>query len=323
MKKIYITRNIPEVGIKMLREKGFEVDINPKDKILEKKELIKELKKKPYDAVLSLLTDAVDKEVFDAVPNAKIFSNYAVGFNNIDMVEAKNRDIVVTNTPGMSSETVAEHAIALILALTTRTIESDAFMRNGNYKGWDPMIFWGMDLKGKTVGILGAGRIGVRVGNILKYGFDMNVIYYDVKRNEQFEENSDAVYYDNPEEVIKLADVLTLHVPLLPSTKHLINAEHFKMMKKTVYLVNTSRGQVIDEVALVDALKNKVIAGAGLDVYEFEPKMAKGLEKLSNVVLTPHIASATETTRNQMSETSAQNIIDFFGSGESKNRVNI
>lgn len=321
--KIYITRKIPEVGIQMLKDKGFEVDINPKNKILSKKDLIKELKNKPYDGVLSLLTDTIDSEVFDATPTAKIFSNYAVGFNNLDVVEANKRGVVVTNTPGMSSETVAEHTVGLVLALTNRILEADSFMRKGKYEGWDPMIFWGMDLKGKTVGILGAGRIGVRVGHILRYGFDMNVVYYDVCRNEQFEENCDAVYYDNPEEVIKMADVLTLHVPLLPTTKHLINAEHFKMMKKNAYLINTSRGPVIDEIALVDALKNKIIAGAGLDVFEFEPKMAKGLEKLSNVVLTPHIASATEKTRNQMAVTAAQNLIDFFEGVELKNKIKI
>ena len=185
--RIFVTRNIPEVGIKMLRDKGHEVDINPENKILSKEELIGELKKKPYDGVLTLLTDTIDAEVFDAVPTAKIFSNYAVGFNNLDLTEANNRGITVTNTPGMSSESVAEHTVGLILALANRVVEGDSFMRNGKYEGFDPMIFWGMDLRGGTFGILGAGRIGVRVGNILRYGFDMNIIYYDVCRNVQFE----------------------------------------------------------------------------------------------------------------------------------------
>lgn len=322
MKKILITHKIPENGIQMLKDRGYEVDINDKNHLLSREELIETLKNKEYDAVLSFLTDPIDASVFDSAPSVKLFSNYAVGFNNIDINEAKNKGIAVTNTPGMSSETVAEHTVALILALTTRTVEGDGFMRKGLYEGWDPMLFWGMDLKGSTVGILGAGRIGVRVGNILRYGFDMNVIYYDVCRNEQFEENSDAVYFDNLEEVIKRADVLTIHVPLLPTTHHLINSDRLKMMKKTAYLVNTSRGPVLDENALVSALENNLIAGAGLDVFEFEPKTAEGLEKFSNVVLTPHIASSTQKTREQMAQTAAQNIIDFFEGVELKNQVN-
>lgn len=321
MKKIYITRRIPEVGIKMLQDKGYEVDINPEDRILDKKELIAAVSQKPYDAVLPLLTDAIDGEVFDAVPSAKIFANYAVGFNNIDVAEANKRGITITNTPGALTDTVAEHAVALLLALTARLVEADDYVRAGKYKGWDPLLFLGRDLEGSMIGILGAGRIGFRAAHILARGFGMKVGYYDVKRNEQFEKDYDAVFYDTPEALLKEADYVSVHVPLLPTTHHLINVDRLKMMKKTAFLINTSRGPVIDEAALVDALKNGVIAGAGLDVFENEPKLADGLAELPNVVLTPHIASATMKARGEMSELAAQNIIDFFDGKEPKNKV--
>lgn len=321
MKKIYITRRIPEIGIKMLTDKGYEVDINPEDKILSKEELIAALKGKEYDAVLPLLTDTINTEVFDAVPSAKIFANYAVGFNNIDLPEAAKRGITVTNTPGGLTNSVAEHTVALLLALSARIVEGDSYTRAGNYKGWDPMLLLGEDLEGKTLGILGAGRIGFRVAHILSRGFDMKVAYYDVKRNEEFEKDYGAVFYATPEELLKVSDVVSIHVPLLDSTKHLMNAERLAMMKKSAFLINTSRGPVVDEKALVEALKNNVIAGAGLDVFEDEPKLAEGLSELKNVVITPHIASATVSARGEMAELAAQNIIDFLEGNEPKNKV--
>ncbi|MFA7216892.1 MAG: D-glycerate dehydrogenase [Candidatus Paceibacterota bacterium] len=321
MKKIYVTRVIPESGINLLLSKGYEVDINPKDRILSKRELVKQLKKKPYDAVLSLLTDTIDKDIFDAVPSVKLFSNYAVGFNNIDVKEADKREIVVTNTPGASSDAVAEHTVALLMAVSCRIVEADRFTRKGKYQGWDPMLFLGQDLSGKKIGILGAGKIGFQVAHILARGFNMKVGYYDIKRNEDFERDYEAVFHPTPEELLSSSDVVSIHVPLLDSTRHLINKERLSLMKKTAYLVNTSRGPVIDEDALVWALKNKVICGAGIDVFEKEPKLAKGLNKLQNVVLTPHIASSTIKTRNDMSILAASNIIDFFEGKELKNKV--
>lgn len=311
-KKIYITRRIPEIGIKMLMDKGYEIDINPKDRPLSPKELVKNLKKKPYDGVLSLLTDKIDASVFDAVPSSKIFANYAVGFNNIDVVEAKKRGISITNTPGGLTESVAEHTFALILALTCRIVEGDTFVRKGKYDGWNPMLLLGTDLIGKTLGVLGTGRIGADVVHKAVRGFKMNAVYYDVVRNENLEKEYGAKFLATPEEVLKVSDVVSVHVPLMESTHHLINKERLALMKSTAYLVNTSRGPVIDEKALVEALKNKQIAGAGLDVFEDEPKMAKGLSNLSNVVLTPHIASATISARNEMSEMAAQNLTAFF-----------
>ncbi len=321
MKKIYITRQIPEVGVKMLTDKGYEVDINKKNRPLTQKELIKAISKKPYDAVLTLLTDQVDAKVFDACTTAKIYANFAIGFNNIDIVEAKKRGIYVTNTPGGGADRVAEHTLALVLALSCRVVEADEYMRKGKFKGWDPMIFHGTKLAGKILGIIGTGRIGADVAHRAVNGFGMKLVYYDVKRNDELEKSFGAVFYPTVEEVLKVADVISIHVPLLPSTQHLINAERLAMMKKTAYLVNTSRGQVVDENSLVLALKNGVIAGAGLDVFEFEPKLAKGLAKLPNVVLTPHIASGTAEARHEMALLSTTNIIQTLEGGVPQNSV--
>ena len=322
MKKIYITRKIPNVGLSMLREKGFELDVSSKDRPLSKRELGKALREKPYDGVLCLLTDTINGEIFDAVPSAKIFANYAVGFNNIDVAEAKKRGITITNTPGALTEAVAEHAVALMLSLTRRIPESDIFVRKGKYKGWGPELFLGEELQGKTLGILGAGRIGGRVAEIASKGLGMSVIYYDIKRSEEFEKQCGAVFCPTVEDVLKQSDVVSIHVPLLPTTTHLLNKERLALMKKTAYLVNTSRGPVIDEAALVEALQNGVIRGAALDVYEFEPKLAKGLAKLPNVVITPHTASATKAARDGMAKLAAENLIAFFEGKTPPNAVN-
>lgn len=321
MKKIYVTRMIPKSAILMLRRKGYEVDISEKDGVLTKDELISELKKKEYDAVLSLLTDKIDGDIFDAVPSAKIFANFAVGYNNIDVNAAKARGVVITNTPEVLTNTVAEHTFALMMAIACRLVEADKFMRSGKFKNWEPFMFLGADLTGKTLGILGAGRIGARVAHHGARGFDMNIIYYDIKRNEYLEKNYGAKFYATPEEVLKEADFVSIHVPLLPSTTHLIDANRLKMMKKTAYLVNTSRGPVIDEDALAQALKERWIAGAALDVFEHEPNINPGLKDLDNVIVTPHIASATLETRIKMANLASQNIIEFLDGKEPSNKI--
>lgn len=321
MKKVFITRKIPDVGIKMLLDKGYEVDISPKDRPLTKKELIKYLSKKDYDAVLTLLTDTIDAEVMDKAPSVKIYANFAIGYNNINVEEAKKRNIYVTNTPGGGADRVAEHTWGLILALTCRIVEGDNYMKKGKYKGWDPMLLHGTKLAGKTLGILGSGKIGADVAHRGKYGFGMNIAYYDVKRNESIEKEFGAKFYETVDEVLKVSDIVSVHVPLLDSTHHLINEERLKMMKKDSYLINTSRGPVVDENALVNALEKGVIRGAGLDVFEFEPKLAKGLNKLSNVVLTPHIASGTEEARLDMARMSASNVINSIEGRKPDNLV--
>src|SRR3989344_1511362 len=230
-KKVFITRRIPEEGVRMLQEKGFEVDVSPKNRPLTKKELINALKKKSYDGVLTLLTDTIDEEVMDAAPTVKIYANFAIGFNNFNVNDAKRRGVALTNTPGGGAERVAEHAWALILALTCRVVEGDKYLRAGKYNGWDPMLLPGLAVTGKTLGIIGTGRIGADVAHRAKNGFDMNVIYFDIKRNEQLEKDYGAVFYATVEEVLGLADVVSLHVPLTKETTHLINAERLALMK--------------------------------------------------------------------------------------------
>ncbi len=321
-KKVYITRQIPQNGIDLLRAKGYEIDINTKNRPLTKSELMRRLKKKQYDAVLSLLTDTIDADVMSVAPTVKIFANYAIGFNNIDTAEAKKRGIAVTNTPGGGADRVAEHAWALILALTCRIVEGDRYMRGGRYVGWDPMIFHGTRLAGKTLGIVGTGRIGADVAQRAVHGFGMKVVYFDVRRNEDLEKNAGARFFDSVDALLPEADVVSLHVPLTPETKHTIDARRLALMKPTSYLINTSRGPVVDEIALVAALQAKRIAGAGLDVFEFEPKLARGLAALPNVVLTPHIASATIEARLDMGKLAAENIIAVLEGRGPVNPVN-
>ena len=305
--KVFITRRIPEAGIKMLREKGYDVEVSDFDGVLPREKLLEKVK--GVDAILSLLTDKINSEIFDAAgPQLKIVANYAVGYDNLDIEAAKKRGIMMTNTPEVLTESVAEHAMALMFAISRRIVESDQFMRDGKYIGWAPMLFLGNDLLGKTLGLVGLGRIGAAVAKRMHDGFEMKIIYTDVKRNEELEKQYHLEYKDL-ESLLRESDFVSVHVPLLPTTKHLIGEQQLKIMKKTAYLINTSRGPVIDESALVKTLKSGEIKGAALDVYENEPKMAEGLIELPNTVLTPHAASATEETRAKMSELAAENII--------------
>ncbi|KKT39601.1 D-glycerate dehydrogenase [Candidatus Giovannonibacteria bacterium RIFCSPHIGHO2_02_43_13] len=310
MAKIFVTRKIPERGIEKLKSAGFEVEVNPEDKVLSKDELMAWLKKGSYDAVLTLLTDKLDADVFEAAKGSvKIFANMAVGFDNVDLAAAKKAGIMVSNTPGVLTDTVAEHTFALMLAIAHRVAEADRFTKAGKYHGWEPMMLLGTDLSYKTVGILGLGRIGSRVAYHAAKGFNAKVIYYDVKRNEEFEKEFGAMFCETPELLLAQSDFVSIHVPLLPTTRHLIDANRLKMMKPSAYLINTSRGPIVDEKALVEALKNNVIKGVAIDVFENEPAIEPGLIGLENIILTPHIASATEETRSKMAELAAENII--------------
>lgn len=312
MALLFVTRKIPMAGIEQMRAAGHELVISEKDGVLSPDELKAALAERPYEGIVSLLTDTIDASVLAAAPEAKIVANYAVGFNNIKLADMKERGVVVTNTPGVLTDTVAEFTVALILDITKRIAEGDRFTRAGKYEGWAPELLLGSDLAGKTLGILGAGRIGSGVAKRMANGFGMKVKYYDVARSEALEAELACDFCESVEEVLREADVVSIHVPLLPQTEHLLNAERLAMMKPSAYLVNTSRGPVIDEVALVEALKSKVIRGAGLDVFEFEPALAEGLATLENVTLTPHIASASDETRNKMSELVAENVNAFF-----------
>ena len=310
MAKIFVTRRIPDAGIQKLQGKGHAVVVSSEDRVLSKDELIAALKGQNYDAVLCLLTDKIDGEVFDAAgAQCKIFANVAVGFDNIDIKAAEERGVMVTNTPGVLTNTVAEHTFALMLAIAHRVAEADRFTRAGRYTGWAPQMLLGNDVSGKSVGIVGLGRIGSRVAHHAVKGFDARVVYYDVQRNAQFEEDYGAVYKASVDELLPEADFVSIHVPLLDSTRHLMNAERLRLMKPTAYLINTSRGQIVDEAALVEALASGVIRGAALDVFEHEPALAPGLAELENVILTPHIASATEETRSAMAALAADNIL--------------
>lgn len=307
MPKVFVTRQIPEAGIKILREKGFEVEVSEVDGVLPREVLLQKVK--GADAILSLLTDKMDAELMDAAgPQLKVIANYAVGYDNINLADAASRKIIITNTPDVLTESVAELAIALIFAISRRVVEADQFMRDGKYHGWGPMMFLGNDLVGKTLGLVGLGRIGGAVAKRMAEGFGTKILYYDAKRNEELEKKYNLQFVDL-DTLLKESDFISIHVPMMPETRHLINAEKLKMMKKTAYLINTARGPIVDEAALVEALKAGEIKGAALDVYEEEPKMAEGLAQLPNTVLLPHIASATEETRSAMSELAAKNII--------------
>jgi glyoxylate reductase len=298
---------IPDEGINMLKDK-FELELNNTNGICTKDFLIEKTKDK--DVLLSLLSDNIDKDVIMSCPKLKVISNYAVGFNNIDLKAATEKGIYVTNTPRTLDETTADFVFALMLAISRKVVESDWFMRSGKFEGWGAMDFLGFDVYNSTIGIVGMGNIGKAVGRIAYYGFVMNVLYYDKyidARTLKFVARNVTL-----EDLLKESDFVVLSVPLKDDTYHLIGESELNMMKRTAYLINTARGPVVDELALYNVLKEKRIAGAALDVYEYEPKFIEGLEKLDNIVMTPHIASATIQTRQLMSRKAAQNIIDYF-----------
>lgn len=311
MTKIFVTRPIPESGIKLLEEKGFEVAVNEgaKDRAATKEEIIAGVK--GCEALLSILTDKIDAEIMDAgLPTLKIIANYAVGFDNIDLPAAKERNLMVTNTPGVLTNTVAEHTFSLILSIAHRISESDRFSRAGKYTAWGPQLLLGSDVMGKTLGIIGLGRIGSQVAHFAVKGFGMKVVYTDRAQNADFEKEFGAKFVATPEELLPVSDFVSIHVPLLDSTRHLMDEKRLKMMKPSAYLINTSRGPIVDEKALAKALKEGWIQGAAIDVYEFEPKITPELLVLDNIILTPHTASATKETRDAMAVLAAQNIID-------------
>jgi len=319
MGKILVTRKIPKAGVDLLKAAGHQVRLWPKSTVMPRKELLKAAK--GADGVLSLLTDRIDDAFFDAAgERLKIVANYAVGYDNFDLAAFKRRKILAANTPGILTAAVAEHAFALMMACAKRIPEADRFTRAGKYKGWEPELLLGTELTGKTIGILGLGRIGAQVAQRAVRGLEMKAMYHDMKRNEAFERETGAVFA-TVDELLKASDVVSLHVPLLPSTRHLIDAKKLRLMKRTAILINTARGPVVDEKALVAALKAKRIAAAGLDVYEDEPRLAPGLAKLPNAVLTPHTASATVETRTEMSKLAAQAIIDVLAGKTPPNLV--
>ena len=311
--KVFITRQIPDIAMTLLKEQGYEVTMGPATSP-SREELLKAVQ--GASAILSVLTEHIDTEVMDAAGNQlKIVANYAVGFDNVDLATAQARNVVVTNTPVPEvSEAVAEHAFTLILALAHRICEGNAYAKAEKYGGWDPQLFVGTDVYGKTLGIVGLGRIGKAVAERSVKGFRMSMVYANPHRDEDFEKEYGAVWLPL-EKLLQQSDFVSLHVPLSPATRHMVSTEQFALMKKTAYLINTARGPVVDEKALLRALKTKRIAGAALDVYECEPHIDCDitdhleLKAFPNVILTPHIASATVEASVAMARCAAENII--------------
>lgn len=303
--KVLVTRQIPREGLDLLAAQC-ELDINQEDRTLSKEELKHRLADK--DALLSLLSDPIDGDVLAAGPRLKVVANYAVGFNNIDVAAATARGITVTNTPGVLTETTADLAWTLLMSAARRVVEGDSLTRAGRFTGWGPMLLLGCDIYGKTLGIIGLGRIGEAMVK-RAHGFDMNVLYYSAHRKSPEEESRLGVRYAALDELLGQSDFVSLHAPLTNSTRHMIGQRELEMMKPTAVLVNTARGPMVDERALVDALRAGKIAAAGLDVYENEPALEPGLSDLPNVTLLPHVGSASLDTRTRMAEMVARDIL--------------
>ncbi|MEM2921734.1 MAG: D-glycerate dehydrogenase [Candidatus Bathyarchaeia archaeon] len=304
--KVYVTSNeVPEKALQILRSIA-EVRINPKDGPPSRETLLKEVA--DVDGLFCLLTERVDAELMNVAKKLRVVANMAVGYDNINVQEATRRGIVVTNTPGVLTETVADLTMGLILAIARRIVEADRYVRSGKWViSWTPMMMVGSDVYGKTLGIYGLGRIGSAVARRAK-GFNMKVIYYDVIRNTELEKIL-GIEYMPLEDVLKECDYFSIHVPLLPETWHSIGEKQLALMKSSAFLVNTSRGPVVDEKALIKALQEKRIAGAALDVHEKEPiDLANPLLKMDNVILLPHIGSASIETRTAMAVMAAESI---------------
>jgi glyoxylate reductase len=316
--KVFVTRIIPDEGLKLILE-NCDAEVWQEETPPPKEIIIDKIK--DCEGILTLLTDKIDAEIMDRAPKLRIISNYAVGYDNIDVKSATQRGIMVTNTPGVLTETTADLAFALILATARRIVEADKFTRSGKWKSWGPMLFLGRDVYGATLGIIGLGRIGQAVARRAK-GFNMKVIYYSRKRKEDVEREL-GVEYRELRSLLREADIVSIHTPLTEETYHLIGEKELSLMKPTAILINTARGAVVDQKALYKALKERRIFGAGLDVYEKEPIDADDpLLELDNVVLLPHIGSASVETRGRMARMAAENLLAGLRGEKPPNLVN-
>ncbi len=315
--KIFIAGEIPKIGYEKLKE--HELDIYSGDGLISEEELQKRVKN--ADAILSLLSTPVRKKTIDSAKNLKIIANFGVGFDNIDYEYAIEKGIPVSNTPLVSTEATAELTMGLLLAAARRIPEGDELCRTEGFSGWAPLFFLGREVSGKTLGILGFGNIGRSVARKAK-GFGLTIIYYDILRQETEVEKELGAKYVALEELLKTSDFITINSAYTKDLKHLIDTEEFNMMKKTAYLINCARGPIVSEKALIEALENKKIEGAALDVYEFEPKIGEALKKIKNVVLTPHIGNATFETRDQMALCAVQNIVNVLNGMEPYSAIN-
>lgn len=313
---LLVTRRLPGGALERLA--GIcTLDVWGRDDAMPRAEIIRRIKGK--DGLLCLLGDRVDAAVMDASGRLGIIANYAAGYDNIDVTAAKARGIMVTNTPGVLTDATADLAWALIFAASRRVVEAHTFLRHNDWRGWDPNQMLGHDITGATLGIVGAGRIGTAVA-LRSRGFSMPVLYAGRTPNTRIEAELGARRVEL-EELLASADIVSLHVPLTADTRHLIGRRELDLMKPTAVLINTARGPVIDEEALFEALRQRRIAGAGLDVYEHEPRVHPGLKELSNVVTLPHIGSATHATRARMADMAADNILAFLRGEDPPNRV--
>lgn len=318
--KIFVTRKIPGDSLKKLTEGDHEVAISDVNRPLTASELIEKIK--GVDVILSLLTDKIDGDVMDAAgPQLKLISNYAVGFDNINLKDATDRGIVVTNTPcDEVNEAVADHTWALILNLVRRITEADKAVREGAYKGWEPDIFLGGNMKGKTLGVIGLGRIGTMVAKKAA-SFEVKVLYNKKEPDPEIEKTLGAKFV-SLDDLLASSDFISIHVPLTDETRHMINKDTLIKTKKGAFLVNTARGPIIDESALIESLRSSQLAGAALDVFDNEPNLNPELIGLPNVILTPHIASATVEARQKMGELAVTSILDVASDREPQNLAN-
>jgi glyoxylate reductase len=300
-----VTGNLPEEVLGLIRREH-EVEVHPENRPLERDRLLEMVRDK--EGLLCMITDRVDEELLAAGSKLHMIANFGVGFDNIDVAAASRRNIPVSNTPGVLTDATADLTFALILAVARRMLEGDRIARAGAFRFWAPMHFLGHEVSGKTLGIVGLGRIGKALARRAR-GFDMKVLYHNRRRLTEEEERSLGVSYGDFATVLSHADFVSLHVPLTPDTHHLMGQKELTIMRPSAYLINTSRGPVVEEQALMEALKEGVIAGAGLDVYEKEPDLTPGLEEFDNVVLLPHIGSATIETRTKMGLMAAKNLL--------------
>jgi len=305
--KVFITREIPSVAVKLLKESRIveQVVVYKKDQPIPQKELLKNIK--DVDAVISFLTNKFDRLVIDQMPKCKIIANYAVGFNNIDIEYAKKKNIIVTNTPDVLTDSTADLAVALALACSRRIINAEKFMRAGKFKGWKPKLFIGMELRNKIFGIIGAGRIGTAVAQRV-YPFGAKIIYFSNNINHMLEKKTNAKRV-SLNGLLKKSDFVSIHLPLTNKTYHFLDKEKLKLLKKSCILINTARGEIVDEKELIKILKTHKIFAAGLDVFENESQINHELLKLDNAVLLPHIGSATIEARTKMALLAAKNVI--------------
>ena len=315
-KKIFLSRIIPNVGMELLKNSEFDIDILYDENPLSAHDLKKRIQ--DVHGLICLLDDTIDASIIHSAPHLEVISNMAVGYNNIDIEYAKSKNIAVCNTPGILSQSTAELAWALLFAIARRIPESDSFMRQGHFTGWKPLLMLGGDISGQTLGVIGTGQIGTAFA-LMSKGFKMRVLY-NGKPNETLnkELNAENVPLDT---LIKESDFISLHIPMRKENYHLIGKKEFDMMKPSAYLINTARGPVIDEKALLDALENKKIAGAALDVYENEPELTPGLSQLKNVVLAPHIGSATIPVRDRLAIMAVENCLNILRGKKGEHRV--